>query len=619
VIYRTKSYTFLLAKLKYIIVTIALIFIGFSSCTEDFKEDNVLSNVATRSLQETDFDLSFFYTGKDEKACFNIQKDRVIIKTTSAEEAKRLCKQDVFLSDRPAYDIAYIWVLASIDPEKTNLDDLLKLPGVVDAAYGLEYEDGTLQYSTDKIYVNFKGASPKDALAKVELTESIVTADLYDADRKGYNVTLDVKLSDVLQICRELYESDMCEWAEPSFFREMKPNNTHYGQQWSLNNTGQYGGTVGIDINAEQAWTITRGSTNITVAIIDEGVDLTHPDLQGNLLTGYDATVGAPGGANGSPYGNNAHGTACAGIIGAINNAIGVVGVASGCKIVPVRIAYDRNNSGFWTINDDWVAAGINYAWQTAQADVLSNSWSGGSSSITINNAIYDATTKGRGYKGCVVVFSSGNNYASTVNYPTNLPNVIAVGSIDRYGYRASSSNFGAALDIVAPGGSSIYTTDIQGSLGYNNGNGAAGNYAPSFGGTSAAAPHVAGVAALILSANPNLTRKQLVNRIESTAQKVGGYGYAATSGHPNGTWNNQIGYGLVDAYAVLTGTSSSNLNTPVISLGLAPHSGSNQVTAVFSVDNLQSGVTYQWEVNGSIKTNWPYTYITFLSAFITT
>jgi subtilisin family serine protease len=141
-------------------------------------------------------------------------------------------------------------------------------------------------------------------------------------------------------------------------------------------------------------------------------------------------------------------------------------------------------------------------------------------------------------------------------------------------------------LDIVAPG-TYIYTTAA----------GITGNYDPFFSGTSAAAPHVTDVAALILSANPNLTQQQVVNRIERSAKKVGGYSYATTSGRPNEMWNNQMGYGLIDAHAALT-------SAPIISHELIPHSDSNRSTVVFSVDNPESGVTYQWKVNGSIYTN---------------
>jgi len=112
-------------------------------------------------------------------------------------------------------------------------------------------------------------------------------------------------------------------------------------------------------------------------------------------------------------------------------------------------------------------------------------------------------------------------------------------------------SNFGAQLDISAPG-VLIPTTDRQGANGYNTATGVAGDYTQNFNGTSSACPHVAAVAALILSQNPNLTQLQVANIIESTAQKVGGYNYQTTAGRTNGTWHNEVGYGLIDAFAAV-------------------------------------------------------------------
>jgi len=330
----------------------------------------------------------------------------------------------------------------------------------------------------------------------------------------------------------------------------MKPYNTYYYQQWGLKNIGQFGGTSGIDIKAEPAWTITKGNANIKVAVIDEGVDLTHPDLQANILQGYDATVNMPGGTNGSSWGNNDHGTHCAGIVGSIDNTIGVVGVASGSKIVPIRIAYDSlyYYGWQWVVKDAWIADGIHWAWNNANADVLSNSWGGGLQSSTIDSAIYNATTQGRGGKGCVVVFAAGNSTGGgPVSYPATLSNVISVGAIYNTGMRATFSNYGNDLDVMAPG-ALIYTTDLQGSAGSDQNS----DYYCCFYGTSAACPFVSGVAALILSIDPNLTWQQVKDIIESTAKKTnynGAYIYSNTPGHPNGTWNNQMGYGLVNAH----------------------------------------------------------------------
>jgi len=140
-------------------------------------------------------------------------------------------------------------------------------------------------------------------------------------------------------------------------------------------------------------------------------------------------------------------------------------------------------------------------------------------------------------------VFASGNGGTSTVSYPANVrPGILAVGANQSNGQRASFSDHGTALDLVAPGVGTP-TTQI-------------GNTYSSPNGTSFASPHVAAVAGLILSINPNLTQLQVANIIESTARKIRTdlYTYSTTAGRPNGTWNNQMGYGLLDAHAAVRG-----------------------------------------------------------------
>lgn len=365
------------------------------------------------------------------------------------------------------------------------------------------------------------------------------------------------------------------------------------GYQWHLNNTGQTYGTVGVDISAKDAWSASSAAgSGVTVAVIDEGVDLSHPDLAANLVAGYDAT-GL--GSNGAPSGDDAHGTCCSGIIAAVtDNSKGVAGIAHGAKIMPVRIAYD-DGSGSWVTYDSWIADGITWATNNG-ADVLSNSWGGGSDSQAIDDAISNAKTSGRSGKGCVVVFSAGNDNTD-VAYPGYLDTVISVAALSPCDQRKApascdgeywwGSNYGAALDISAPG-VLMYTTDISGSSGYET-----GDYIANFNGTSSAAPVVSGVAALVIGSNPTLTATQVEQILYSTADDLYTTGWDATSGYGRVNAQNavlQALSGKLDRIGVIRAAVD---NKSVMAMYEAPATtGSVLGSAVASVRSLGTGVT---------------------------
>lgn len=358
---------------------------------------------------------------------------------------------------------------------------------------------------------------------------------------------------DALEMANLFYETQLFAASEPDLIMDIFPacvNDTYFSSQWGLNNTGQNGWTSGIDINFCQARQITSGDDDIVIAVVDQGFDRNHPDLANVSSVSYDTESGT------SPsvvYGN--HATPIAGIIGATsNNNKGVSGIAPDCRIMSVSINPNSLNGV------QCLADGINFAWQNG-ASVISNSWGISSQFAIIDNAIEDALEKGRGGFGSVVVFAAGNENSS-VNYPSNSnDDIIAVGAMSPCGERKSPTScdgqtswgscYGNELDIMAPG-VFIPSTDLQGTNGYNTSEGTAGDYFLNFGGTSAACPHVAAIAGLILSEHPNITQKEVSRVIESTAQKVGGYSYQTTSGRPNGPWHEQMGYGLIDAYAAL-------------------------------------------------------------------
>ncbi|MCB0820076.1 MAG: S8 family serine peptidase, partial [Bacteroidetes bacterium] len=273
----------------------------------------------------------------------------------------------------PAPDVAVIRVNTSGEQETDALLQRLRSKqGVVYANPFLVYSDGTYQGIQDRILVRLKSDKDFGLLEKATNGFGAGILEQNQFDPLLYVVqTYPGSAGNALEIANRLAETRQFDYSEPDFLLLLKRFNTNdpnLSLQWSLNNTGssqQYNGTAGADMQIFDAWSITTGSSSIKVAIIDEGVDLVHPDLAANILAGYDATGQNSGGA---PSGDDAHGTNCAGIVAAVgNNNTGVAGVAYSCKIIPVRIAYS-NTSGNWVTSNTWIGNAINWAWQTANA-----------------------------------------------------------------------------------------------------------------------------------------------------------------------------------------------------------------------------------------------------------
>lgn len=410
-----------------------------------------------------------------------------------------------------------------------------------------------------------------------------------------YVLNCDVKSSEeLLKISNFLYEkSGIVNWSEPEFFSNFKVDtNPLYGNQYYLKNNSQDGGVSGIDINVEPAWSISKGSSTLRVAVIDEGVE-DHEDFSGRVLSGF--TAGNTSGIGLPQNGVKGHGVACAGIIAATqDNNIGIKGIAPNVQILPINIFPNAENppfnpSGVGT--NQQIAAAIDWAWNQGHADVLSCSWGGGAQSNDIDAAIGRARTMGRIIngvaKGCPVVFSSGNsNPFQNVSYPGNVNGVITVGACNNAAPSGDIwyySDRGASMDLVAPSGDvnlngDVTTTDRMGANGYES-----GNYTTRFGGTSAACPQVSGVVALMLSVNPNLTESQVHSILETTATDMGATGF-----------DNTFGFGRVNACAAL----SQTISTLAIS-------GSDQIcssgTYTYSIPGLPTGTTVTWSTTGNL------------------
>lgn len=299
-----------------------------------------------------------------------------------------------------------------------------------------------------------------------------------------------------------------------------------------------------------EAWSVVRGRKEIKIAILDEGVDTLHEDLQTAIVGSFDA---ADNDTFQEPNPWDGHGTACAGLAAATHNGLGVLGVAGGCSLLAVRIAYSERPGGNWITTNLGIARAIDWSWQNG-ADVLSNSWGGGAPSTRISRAFERARTEGRQGKGCVVVIAAGNENIR-VGFPANLPNVVCVAASNEFdepktptshdGESWWGSCFGPEVTLAAPGVHN-YTTDITGVNGYSASPDEP-NYVPDFNGTSSATPIVAGGAALVLSANADLTEAEVRAILTETADKVGSVIYDAAGHHP------RMGFGRINVHAAVT------------------------------------------------------------------
>ncbi|NQZ98325.1 MAG: S8 family serine peptidase [Myxococcales bacterium] len=366
------------------------------------------------------------------------------------------------------------------------------------------------------------------------------------------------------------------------------PTDPLHPNHWGHNNTGQFPtycwgcgghgngapvGAIGFDAAAEAAWDQAQGFGNasVVIAIIDTGVDSAHPDLR--QVPGWD--YGSGDGDPNDDSGQAGHGTACAGVAAAVaDNALGAAGAAGGVSIMPLKVANDAGDLFFSAIQDALYHATDN------GADIVSMSLgsSGGTSAAT------DAALQYAYDRGLVLFASTGNDNDGSILYPASHATVIGVGAASPCGERKRSSsntsdlnpgvnpdpngyscdgerwwgsNYGTntpdaagAVDLIAP--TIMPTTDVTGNAGY-----ASGDTYLWFNGTSAAAPYAAGVAALLLSANPNWTPTEIRQALLSSAADV-----VSVESGPG--WDRYTGYGMVNAAAALTGGGGPPAHAPL-------------------------------------------------------
>ena len=404
-----------------------------------------------------------------------------------------------------------------------------------------------------------------------------------------------------LTAANQLRSSGAVEWATPVCWRARTtraiPNDPLFADQWNLRNTGQGGGTAGADIDVTSVWNRFKGSHSQVVAIVDDGLEIGHEDLAANVIPGQSWDW-VDGNADPSPGPGDDHGTACAGVAAARGfNGIGVSGAAPSAGLVGYRML---------DADSDAVEAAALTRGQDV-VDIDSCSWGPADDrhleapGPLAEAALADGVQNGRQGKGTIYVWAGGNGRLShdDSNYDgyANSRYTIAVGACTNAGKQSSYSEPGANLIVTAPsnGGSlGITTTDRMGNAGYTS-----GNYMHTFGGTSAAAPLVSGVVALMLQANPDLTWRDVQQILMTTAAKNDPSDPDWTTNGAGYHINHKFGFGRVDAQAAVDAAEGWVTAGPEVTDqgSAAPHLPipDANVNGVSSTITLSSAVKVEW------------------------
>ena len=394
---------------------------------------------------------------------------------------------------------------------------------------------------------------------------------------------------DALETTNLILEKDTVQWCEPNIVVRQQnyyvPTDSLFTQQWHLYHEGGIQLAEDSHVDAVRAWDITKGERGIVVAIADDSVDLAHRDLSGvgKIVAPRDFLGRDFNPIPETPEEN--HGTAVAGVAVAESNGLGVVGAAPGCALMPIR------TSGF--LDDNSIEALFEWAVDNGAA-IISNSW--GPSAINFplslrqSNAIRRAATEGRNGRGCVILFAAGNSnrpvnaVVNETGWPDDVlsgptqwhdgfashPDVMAISACTSLNTKSFYSSWGREISVCAPSnnghpgigfsrtypvvlgtfpGRGILTTDRLGPSGYSS-----ADYTDDFGGTSSSCPLAAGVAALVLSVNPDLTASEVREILESTADKIVDDSVDPQLGNAFGNYDENghslwFGYGKVNAY----------------------------------------------------------------------
>ena len=408
------------------------------------------------------------------------------------------------------------------------------------------------QYASDTGLTALAGSPEREMLFSLDaLKFQAYSNKTYDVRQKSYegksgDNTEKARILNTLLAIKELRNQPNVLSAEPNYIvrsYSTAPNDPHYGYQWNL-----------PMINLPETWDATKGSNDVIVAVVDSGVIMDHSDLKDRLTgTGYNFVKSDGLGPNPNDPGDKEsgtgrssfHGTHVAGIIAAgTNNGIGVAGVTWNTKIMPVRvIGAGGSGTTYDMLQGIRYAAGLSNDSKTTpskHADIINLSLGGSAKSDSEQSVINDVRAK-----GIIVIAASGNENRSTPSYPASYNGVISVSAVNINGTRASYSNYGSYIDVAAPGGDS---GDFNGdgyqdyilSTGGDDSSGSVREGYTFLAGTSMAAPHVAGVAALMKAVYPALSPADL-DALLAAGKITNDIGAAGR--------DNYFGWGLINAF----------------------------------------------------------------------
>lgn len=356
-------------------------------------------------------------------------------------------------------------------------------------------------YSSEEIIVRFKSPISDEQAEKISKDLGVGVSQKLLLPQ---TFTLKIPSGQVEKFVEIFNRNPLVEYAEPNFsafvLDPFTPNDPYFNNQWGMKK-----------VQGPEAWDIATGSSSVKIAILDTGIDNNHEDLQSKVDTWMNFTSSATAD---DLYG---HGTHVAGIAAAAtHNGKGVVGLGFNSHLLSVKVLND-SGGGYYS----WIANGIKWAADNG-AKVINLSLGGSSRSKTLENAVNYAWNK-----GVILSCAAGNSGNKSPTYPAYYPNCLAVAATDENDQKASWSSFGSWVDVAAPG-VNVFSTfpnhdNKIGKLNYDYGSG-----------TSMATPHVAGLAGLLLGADPTLTASEVRSLIENNTDRIGGTGTYWTKGRIN-------------------------------------------------------------------------------------